>query len=386
MYQKYLDYAIKVRRDIHMYPETGYDINRTIDYIATELDKLGIKYYKNIGISSMVAVLEGTEKGPVIGFRADVDALDILEMNDVDYKSKIEGKMHGCGHDCHAGILLATLKYIVDEKVSFKGTIKAIFQAAEEGPTSGGAKVCMDPIMDDVDCFFAVHMSPSYDIGQIKIKAGEFNASCDDFTIKMIGSSGHAAYPHLAIDPIQMANEVYMLIQSMKARELKQVEKTVISVCMFNAGTATNIIPDECTLRGTVRTYNKELKTLIKEKLENIAKSVALMHNANYEFDYIDDCIPLINTEETCDFLVDVIKETIGEEYLVMDGEYSMGVDDFAYYVDKSKGAMFNLGCRNIKEGKTASLHNSCFNPDENSFLNGIKLYVEIIKQYGKKF
>ena len=334
----------------------------------------------------MVAVLEGTETGPVIGFRADVDALDILEMNDVDYKSKYEGKMHACGHDCHGAILLATLKYIVEEKVPFKGTIKAIFQAAEEGPTSGGAKVCLDPIMDDVDCFFALHMSPSYDTGKIKVKAGEFNASCDDFCITMVGSSGHAAYPHLAVDPIQMACEVYMLIQSMKARELKQVEKTVISVCMFNAGTATNIIPDECTLKGTVRTYSKEMKTVIKDKLENIAKSVAQMHNGSYKFGYTDDCIPLINTEETCDFLVDVIKETIGEENLVMDGEYSMGVDDFAYYVDKAKGAMFNLGCRNVKEGKTASLHNSCFNPDEDSFMNGMKVYVEIIKQYGNKF
>ncbi len=386
MNQKYLDYCIEVRRNIHMYPETGYDIDRTINYICSELDKLGIKYYRNIGISSMVAVLKGTEEGPVIGFRADVDALDITEMNDVSFKSKIEGKMHGCGHDCHGAILLATLKYIVEEKIPFKGTIKAIFQAAEEGPTSGGAKVCKDPIMDDVDCFFALHMSPSYDTGKIKVKAGEFNASCDDFCIKMIGSSGHAAYPHLAVDPIQMANEVYMLIQNMKTRELKQVEKTVISICVFNGGNATNIIPDDCTLRGTVRTYSKEMKKVIREKLENIVKSVALMHGAKYEFDYIDDCIPLINTEETCDFLVDIIKETIGEENLIMDGEYSMGVDDFAFYVDKAKGAMFNLGCRNVKEGKTASLHNSCFNPDENSFLNGIKVFVEIIKQYGNKF
>jgi len=382
---KYLDYCIKVRRDIHMYPETGYDIDRTIEYIARELDKLGIKYYKNIGISSLVAVLEGTEEGPVIGFRADVDALDIIEMNEVPFKSKIEGKMHACGHDCHGAILLATLKYLVEENVPFKGTVKAIFQAAEEGPTSGGAKVCLDPIMDDVDCFFAIHMSPSYDTGKIKVKAGEFNASSDDFIIKMIGSSGHAAYPHMAIDPIQMANEVYMMIQSMKSRELKQVEKTVISVCVMEAGNAFNVIPDFCIMKGTVRTYNKELKSVIKEKIEKIVKSVASLHGGSYEFTYIEDCIPLINTEDVCEFLEDVIKDSIGEENLVLDGEYSMGVDDFAYYVDKAKGAMFNLGCRNIKEGKIASLHNSCFNPDENSFLNGIKVYVEIIKRYGKR-
>lgn len=381
MDQKYIDYCIDIRRKIHMYPETGYDIDKTIELISSELDKLGIKYYKNIGISSLVAVIEGNEPGKVIGFRADVDALDIEEKNDFEYKSKIPGKMHACGHDAHGAILLTTLKYIKDNNIKFKGTIKAIFQAAEEGPTAGGAKVCMDPIMADVDEFYAVHLSPSYESGKIKVKAGEFNASCDDFVIKLIGKSGHAAYPHLAIDPIQMANEVYMMIHSMKSRKLNQTEKTVISVCMINSGSANNIIPDTCVMKGTVRTYNKYLKKQINEELDNICKSVCQLHGGSYELTYTDECIPLINDYEICESLKSIIIDTLGEENLILDEEYSMGVDDFAYYTDLKKGAMFNLGTRNEATNQTASLHNSKFNPDESSFINAVKVYLEIIKR-----
>ena len=381
MDKKYIDYCIDIRRKIHMYPETGYDIDKTIELISSELDKLGIKYYKNIGISSLVAVLEGNEPGKVIGFRADVDALDIEEKNDLDFISKIPGKMHACGHDAHGAILLTTLKYIVDNNIKFKGTIKAIFQAAEEGPTSGGARVCLDSLMADVDEFYAVHLSPSYDSGKIKIKAGEFNASCDDFVIKLIGKSGHAAYPHMAIDPIQMANEVYMMIQSMKSRKLNQTEKTVISVCMFNSGSANNIIPDSCTMKGTVRTYNKYLKKQINDELNSICKAVCDLHGGSYELSYTDECIPLINDLEICESLKSIVRDVLGDENLILDEEYSMGVDDFAYYVDLKKGAMFNLGTRNEKTNQTASLHNSRFNPDESSFINAVKVYLEIINR-----
>ena len=384
MEQKYIDYCIKVRRDIHMYPETGFDIEKTVSYIANELDKLGIKYYKNIGVSSLVAVIEGEEKGTIIGVRADVDALDILEENDAAYSSKISGKMHACGHDAHAAILLTTLKYIVEEKIKFKGVIKAIFQAAEEGPVSGGKLVCGNEIVKDVNSFYAVHLSPLYETGKIKIKEGEFNASCDDFTIKMIGKSGHAAYPHLAIDPIQMIHEVYMMIQTLKTRKLDQTEKVVISICKIEGGTANNIIPEYCEIKGTVRTYNKYLKTLIKEELENICKYVALCHNGNYQFTYTDECLPLINSKKETEVLEKVIIDVLGEDCLIKDETYSMGVDDFAYYIDLSNGAMFNLGTKNVEKGCTASLHNCKFNPDEDAFINAVKVYVEIIKRNGE--
>lgn len=384
MKQKYIDYCIEKRRQIHMYPETGYDIDNTIDLISRELDKLGIKYYKNIGVSSLVAVLEGKGIGPVIGFRADVDALDIEEQNEFSYKSKIKGKMHACGHDAHGAILLTTLKYLVEENVEFNGTIKAIFQAAEEGPTAGGEKVCKDELMKDVDVFFAVHLSPEYDTGVIRLKAGEFNASCDDFKIKMIGKSGHAAYPHLAIDPIQMANEVYMQIQTMKARKLDQTEKVVISVCVMEAGSANNIIPDYCVMKGTVRTYNKELKKIIYEEMNKICKSVASLHDGSYELIYTDECIPLINSKEDVEILEEIVITELGKEYLLKNETYSMGVDDFAYYTDLAKGVMFNLGTRNEKTNQVASLHNSKFNPDENAFVNGVIMYLGIIKKYCK--
>lgn len=382
--KKYQEYVVLTRRHLHENPEIGFDINETINFIAQELDKLNVKYYKNIGISSLVAVIEGNNKTPVIGFRADVDALEIQEMNDVSYKSKIDGRMHACGHDAHTAILLTLIKYIVEEKVQINGTLKFIFQAAEEGPTSGGELVCKDKLMDDVDVFLAIHVNPMIPSKKIGIKSGEFNASCDDFVIKLIGKSGHAAYPSYSIDPIQMGVEVYTLIQNMKARELDPLEKSVISVCVFEAGSAFNIIPDCCYLKGTVRTYSKTIKDKIKTKLFDIVKSVTTLHNGSYEIDYQDGVIPTINTVEVCEYLKKIVINTFGNDSFYEITTPSMGVDDFAYYIDLKKGAMVCLGTKNEKKFKETPLHNSHFNIDEDSMLVGVEFYLESIKNWKK--
>ncbi|HNZ78262.1 MAG TPA: amidohydrolase [Bacilli bacterium] len=382
--KKYQEYAVWVRRQLHMYPEIGYEIDNTVKFISRELDKLGVKYYTGIGKSSIVAILGEKTKKPTIGFRADVDALEIEENNQIEYRSKIKGRMHACGHDVHGAILLTLIKYLVEEKVELKGQLKFIFQAAEEGPTSGGELVCQDKLMDDVDVFLAFHVDPSIAAGKIGIKFGEFNASCDDFTIKLIGKSGHAAYPHLSIDPIQMAVEVYQLIQNMKNRQLDQTQKAVISICVMEAGKAFNIIPDYAYLKGTVRTYNKEIKKKIKKQIEEIVRNVVNLHRGDYELEYRDGVIPTINTPEVCEVLKQVIVDTIGiDNYIELD-TVSMGVDDFAYYVDKAKGAMMSLGVRNEEKDCIYPLHNSRFNVDEDVFIIGVEVYLKAILQYMK--
>lgn len=381
---KYQQYAVWVRRQLHMHPEIGFDIDNTVKFIAKELDSLHVKYYTGIGRSSLVAVLEGEAEKPVIGFRADVDALEIEEMNDVAYKSKIPGRMHACGHDAHGAILLTLIKYLVEEKITIKGKLKFVFQAAEEGPIAGGELVCQDKIMDDVDVFLAFHVSPAIEAGKIGIKFGEFNASCDDFTLKLIGKSGHAAYPHLSIDPIQMAVEVYNMIQNMKNRQLDQTQKAVISVCVFEAGKAFNIIPDYAYLKGTVRTYNKEIKETIKKQIEEIATSVANLHHGRYELEYRDGVIATINTPEVCKVLKEVVIDVIGNDnYRELD-TVSMGADDFAYYVEKAKGAMMCLGTKNVNKDCIYPLHNSRFNVDEDVFSLGVEIYLKAICKYMK--
>ncbi len=381
---RYQEYAVRVRRQLHMYPEIGYEIDNTVKFISEELDKLQVKYFTGIGRSSVVAILgEKTEK-PTIGFRADVDALEIEEMNQLEYRSKILGRMHACGHDVHGAILLTLIKYLVEENVELEGQLKFVFQAAEEGPTAGGELVCQDKLMDDVDVFLAFHVSPSIKAGKIGIKSGEFNASCDDFSIKLIGKSGHAAYPHLSIDPIQMAVEVYQMIQNMKNRQLDQTQKAVISICVMEAGKAFNIIPDYAYLKGTVRTYNKEIKEKIKKQIEEIVKNVANLHQGDYELEYRDGVIPTINTPEVCEVLKKVVIDTIGLDNYVELDTVSMGVDDFAYYVDKAKGAMMNLGIRNEEKDCIYPLHNSRFNVDEDVFIIGVEVYLKAILQYMK--
>ena len=381
---RYQEYAVWVRRQLHMYPEIGFDIDNTVKFISQELDKLNVTYYTGIGRSSIVAILGTKTDKPTIGFRADVDALEIEEMNQVEYKSKIQGRMHACGHDVHGAILLTLIKYLVEEKIELNGQLKFIFQAAEEGPTAGGELVCQDKLMDDVDVFLAFHVNPAIEAGKIGIKFGEFNASCDDISIKLIGKSGHAAYPHLSIDPIQMAVEVYQLIQNMKSRQLDQTQKSVISICVMEAGKAFNIIPDYAYLKGTVRTYNKETKEKIKKQIEEIVKSVACLHQGNYELDYREGVIPTINTPEVCEVLKKVVIDTIGiENYIELD-TVSMGVDDFAYYINKAKGVMMCLGIRNEEKDCLYPLHNSRFNVDEDVFKLGVEVYLKAILQYMK--
>ena len=382
---KYENYCINVRRHIHKYPGVGFEVNETIDFIASELDKLKVEYYKNVGISSLVAVLKGKTEKPVIGIRADIDALEIEEENDIEYKSVYPKKMHACGHDAHGAMLLTLIKVIVEEKIEFDGTLKCIFQAAEEGPVSGGILVCEDGIVDDVEVFFAHHVSPALPTGMIGLKYGELNASCDDFIITLFGKGTHAAYPHQGIDPIQMAVEVYSAINLMKNRELDPIEKAVISICVIESGTTFNAVPEKAVIKGTFRTYNNDLRKQIKLKMENIVKSIATMHNGTYEIEFLEGIVPLINSYDVVDYVKGVALKTFGEDKVHIFNTPSMGGDDFSYYVDKAKGAMIIIGVGNPDKGCNIMNHNPRFNIDEDGLIVGIELYLQAIMNYNKK-
>lgn len=377
--QKYESYCIGVRRYFHMHPEIGYHLEKTTSFIIDELDKLGVSYVKVIGGGSIVVSL-GNGK-PIIGIRADIDALEIQEENYISYKSTYDGKMHACGHDCHAAILLTLIKYIIEEKVEFNGTLKCIFQDAEELTESGGLQVIESGIVDDVDIFLSFHVDPRIPVGKVGLKYGEFNASCDDFIITLIGKGGHAAYPQYAIDPIQMFNEVYMHIQNMKARELTQTEKSVIAISKVNAGHANNIIPNSLTFEGTVRTFNEDIRKKIKERIEEIVHGITNIHHGKNVINYIMGLPALFNSFDVCRTIEEVIKRELGCHNFVLLDDVSMGSDDFSYYSNKAKGAMMALGVRNEELGYTESIHNSKFMADEKSLIIGVKIYLEIIKK-----
>ena len=230
-------YVIKHRRYLHEFPELGFECVKTHDYIRNELKRFQINFFPHIGKNSIVGVLENG-KGPVIGLRADFDALSLEEDNELEFKSKNIGKMHACGHDCHAGMLLGAVKYLSEHLDEWKGTVKFIFQEAEEGPNPGGALgIVASGILDDVDEFFALHVSTGNIAGQLSYNDRETLASADTIKIKFIGKGGHAAYPHASIDPIVMQAEFIVAVQSIVSRKLNPMDTGVITIAQVKAGT-----------------------------------------------------------------------------------------------------------------------------------------------------
>ena len=252
---QYLEKQLVTNRQyLHSHPEVGFNVKKTHDYVYNILKNLGIFVIPHVGQNSLIGVIENG-KGPIIGLRADMDALPLKEDNqDLTYCSQNDMMMHACGHDAHTSILLSTAEYLVTHKELWQGTLKLIFQEAEEGPDPGGAfEIVKSGLVDDVNVFFGLHCSPQFHVGKFAIKENEAMASADTFQIKLIGKGSHAAYPHLGIDPIIMQAEIIMAIQTITSRLIDPTDNCVITVAQVHAGTTHNIIPESAFMEGTVR-------------------------------------------------------------------------------------------------------------------------------------
>ncbi len=377
-------YIIGHRRYLHAHPEVGFECFETHDYLREELNELGIKNYPHIGVNSIVGVIENGE-GPVIGLRADFDALPIKEDTNLEFKSQNIGKMHACGHDAHTSMLLGTAKYLSEHLDEWSGTVKFIFQEAEEGPNPGGAfGIVQDGIIDDVEEFYGLHVSTSYDCGVIAYNESRVLASADTIRLKFIGKGAHAAYPHLGNDPIIMAANFISQVQTVISRKLNPMETGVITIAHVEAGTTHNVIPNDAFLEGTVRTYSEDVRQMIEKEVERLAKGIAYSHGGNYELEYIREYNPTINTLDESKYLSNIAKETLGEEKVLKLKEPSMGAEDFSRYIDFKKGAIAWLGV-GFKDRYNYSLHHPKVEINEEALINGTKLFINIIKKRGEK-
>jgi len=370
------------RRYLHMHPEVGFAVNNTHDYIASKLDELGIASIKHVGKNSVIGVIDNGDS-PVIALRADIDALLLQELNELDYNSQNQGKMHACGHDAHTAMLLGAAKYLKEHKDLWRGTLKLIFQEAEEGPNPGGAKGVVDSkILDDVETVYALHVSPEYPTGTFAIKEGGAFAAVCTFRITLKGKGCHAAYPHLGIDPIIMQAEVVEAIQKIVSRKLPPLEKAVISVTQVHGGTTHNIIPDSVFLEGTIRIFSQEAKALIRSEFEQILKGVSERHKGSYEFSFIEEYDVVVNTPDAFSDFQRVVSDLFGKGAFVKLEKPSMGGEDFFRYVELAKsGAIAWIGTK--KDETTAnSLHNPRFNIDEKALVNGAAVFVNLITNY----
>jgi len=376
---------IETRRILHRHPETGFDLPWTHDFVVSRLREAGIPFTPHVGKHSIVAILENGV-GPVLGLRADMDALPIFEANsDLPYRSECDGKMHACGHDAHTAILLETGRYLHTHREHWRGTVKLIFQEAEEGPNPGGAwGVCQSGLVDDVDGFFAFHVSPAHPVGTVAIKSGETMAAADTVKIRLLGKGCHAAYPHLGIDPIVMQAEAILAMQNIVSRKLDPTESAVLTIARVQAGTTHNVIPAFAELEGTVRTFNETTRRLMEAEIRAVLESVSARHGGAYEFRYIREYDPTYNDPGATLVFRRAIERSLGTQGFVPLDKPTMGAEDFSRYAAMKKGCIAWLGTRG-DDTTGFSLHHPAFNIDESALKYGVLCFLNLVETYGKE-
>jgi len=368
---------IKIRRDIHQHPELSFQEFRTSELISKKLESLNIKVTKNVGKTGVVGDLIGSD-GPCIALRADMDALPIQETGKIEYKSINDGIMHACGHDGHIAMLLGAAEVLSKMKNQINGSVRFIFQPAEEG--KGGARyMIQDGCLNNVDEIYGAHLWNYQNYGTIGIKSGPVMAAADLFKIIIKGKGGHGAAPQGCVDSIIVASHLIQSFQTIISRDTNPLDSTVVTVGKINGGHNFNIIADEVILEGTTRSYTEKNRELIKSRMKDIILGTEKLFNAKIILDYEDGYPPTINNEECTNKLINsakkIIHEGVGEPYL------SMGGEDFSYYGEKIPACFFFIGSL-PQNKKTMSIPHHCshFNIDEKSLLIGSSVFVSLIE------
>jgi len=332
-----------MRRDLHAHPELCFEEKRTADVIAKALTDWGIPIHRGLGTTGIVAILKNGSGGRAVGLRADMDALPITEHNTFEHASRHPGRMHACGHDGHTAMLLAAAKHLSKHR-NYDGTVYLIFQPAEEG--GGGAREMMkDGLFEKfpMEAVFGAHNWPGLAAGQFALKSGPAFASSNEFHITVRGKGSHAAMPHLGIDPVPVACQMVQAFQTIVTRNKRPIDAGVISVTMIHGGEATNVVPDSCTIEGTVRTFTLEVLDLIERRMQEIAEHTCAAFDATCEFAFKRNYPPTINHDRETAFARRVMTEMVGAEN-VKEFEPTMGSEDFSYYLLEKPGCYFLIG------------------------------------------
>ncbi len=374
---------VEWRRQLHQRPELGFREQITATFIAQKLQEWGIEHQTGIAQTGIVAVIKGNRPGPVLGIRADMDALPIQEENDVPYRSQHDGVMHACGHDGHVTIALGTARYLSQHRPDFAGTVKIIFQPAEEGP--GGAKPMIEAGVlknPDVDAIIGLHLWNNLPLGTIGIRSGALMAAVELFNCTILGKGGHGAIPQQTIDSIVVAAQIVTMLQTIVARNVDPLESAVVTVGKLNAGTAHNVIAATAQMSGTVRYFSPQFDGFFKQRLEQIISGVCQSHGAAYSLEYYSLYPPVINDERMAN-LVRSVAETVIESPLGVVPEcQTMGGEDMSFFLQAVPGCYFFLGSANADKDLAYPHHHPRFNFDETALGMGVEMFVRCIEKY----
>jgi amidohydrolase len=353
---------IEIRRDIHANPELGFEEIRTAGVVARELSRLGIAHQTGIGRTGVVGLIEGGRPGPVLAIRADMDALPIEERTGLPFASTKPGLMHACGHDIHTTTLIGVATVLKELAPQLAGTIKLVFQPAEEG-IGGMQAMIADGVMDGpkVDLALGFHNHPEIPVGHFGFVHGACLAAADRFDIVVRGKSGHAAYPHHAIDPIVAAAMLVAQLQTVVSREVRPTHPAVVTVGAINGGTTYNIIPDACLIKGTVRTLHPPARDAAEAAIKRLAAGMLEGMRVVCDVDYRRGVPPLRNTDSVLEPTVAAVRQQLGD--VIDEFEPSLGGEDFALMADLVPAFQLRVG--SSQPGRSDRLHNSAYQPDE---------------------
>ncbi len=363
------------RRHLHAHPELLFDCHETAAFVVERLREFGVdEIHEGLATSGVIALIKGQGDGPVVGLRADMDALPILEATGAEYTSTVEGKMHACGHDGHTTMLLGAAKYLTETR-NFRGTVALIFQPAEEG--GGGAGVMVEEgVLETfgIDEVYALHTMPGAPVGDFHTCPGPIMAAADTFNITITGVGGHGAMPHEAVDPIVAACAMVDAIQTIVSRNSDAYKQLVISVTQIHSGSADNIVPESAWLQGTVRTFDKGVQQMVMRRLAEVVAGIGATYGLKTELGYEEGYPATYNEAHRTAFAAEVAAEIGGT--VVDDAEPTMGAEDFSYFLEKRPGAYLFLG-----NGDTANLHHPEFNFDDTAAPYGASFFARLVER-----
>ncbi|MBQ0958110.1 amidohydrolase [Ideonella sp. 4Y11] len=337
------DEITQIRRDLHAHPELCFHEVRTADVVAQRLTEWGIPIVRGLGTTGVVGIVKAGSSERAVGLRADMDALPMTEFNTFEHASRHPGRMHACGHDGHTAMLLAAAKHLATQR-NFDGTVYLIFQPAEEG--GGGAReMIKDGLLQrcPMDAVFGMHNWPGLPAGDLAVCRGPAMASSNEFKITIRGKGSHAALPHNGIDPVPVACQMVQAFQTIVTRNKKPTDAAVISVTMIHTGEATNVVPDQCVIEGTVRTFTIPVLDMIEQRMGEIARHTAAAFGATVDFEFVRNYPPTINHDAEADFVRSVMQEVVGAER-THEFDPTMGAEDFSYFLLERPGAYFVIG------------------------------------------
>lgn len=369
------------RRYLHQHPELSYHEYQTAEFVAKHLQSWDIEVRTGVGGNGVVGILRGGSAGPTVALRADMDALPIQDEKSCAYTSTKNGIMHACGHDAHTSTLLGIAKVASMHRNEIKGNFVFLFQHAEEISPGGADSMIKDGALDGVDAVFGVHLWTPFPVGHVYARAGAFMAAPDEFTIRVQGKGGHGGLPHQTIDSVYVASQLVVNMQSIVSRQIDPIEPCVVSIGSIHGGTSFNVIAESCSLNGTVRTFNPEVRQDVKARIERIVQATCEMSQATYELEYKFGYPTVINNVNEAERFYKVGTAVFGAE-AVHESPLIMAGEDFSYYLQEKPGCFMFVGAGNVEAGIVYPHHHPKFDIDESSMLNAANLLLAMALDY----